>query len=226
MKSENKRHKHWELKSPCLILCEGKDAERFLIELLVFHIRQGKKNWDNIQVFDYGGIKELTNGLNTVLQTPGIEALESILILRDSEKNAAGAAQSIGTSLDKVKLDRPCAVNTFTAGSRPTVAFSLFPNFDAQEDGTLEDLCMRLICEECYPRLSGDIGDFIDKIENAYQRPPFHRHKSQLHTYFSISDGLIGLKLGEAAKTGAYDLTSQALAPLFKLFDEMTARIP
>lgn len=55
----------FKIKAPCLLLCEGRDESRFLIEYLQYLLREVDKVYDNIQVENFGGINELSKIENT-----------------------------------------------------------------------------------------------------------------------------------------------------------------
>ena len=110
----------------------------------------------------------------------------------------------------------------FTEGL-PRIAYMLLPGFDLETGdrsvlkGTLEDLC-----------LSTTISDPIHACVNLYIDClsskgffPIHPHKTRLHAYLSGKNELAGLKLGEAAKAGAWDWNHPALAPFREIIINM-----
>lgn len=52
--------------------------------------------------------------------------------------------------------------------------------------------------------MRNDVLGFINDIKNNYGTISTHEHKSRLHTYFSVNEKYISLKIGEAAKVGAF----------------------
>ena len=65
-----------------------------------------------------------------------------------------------------------------------------------------------------------DVQQFVDQIKNRYSSVSTHEHKSRLHTYFSVNEGFISLKIGEAAAAGAFDWDNDKLIPLRAVLEE------
>lgn len=216
------RRDKWTIIKPCLVVCEGADAFNFFLPFLDKHIQSGRNAWENIQVSEFGGNSGLEKCLEIVRKDSSYPTLKALLILRDAEQNAATAVSEIKRALRRMNMTTPDTVNAFS-GPAPAIAYSLFPSFNAVDSGTLENLCMKLICEDCYPALSADIDAFLGQVESSHGKAFPRKHKSQLHSYFSVCDKFVGLKLGEAAKSGAYDFWKPAAQPLIALFDELAA---
>ena len=70
--------------------------------------------------------------------------------------------------------------------------------------GALEDLCWDILNDDHACKMRKDVLDFIDDIKKNYGTITTHEHKSRLHTYFSVNEDYISLKIGEAAKAGAF----------------------
>ena len=216
-----KKNRKSRILYPNLIVCEGVDAYYFLLSYLAFHINK-VSSFDTIQVWNFGGIDELTTELSILQRTPGIEALRSVIILRDAEGNAAAAVDSIRNSLGSVGWPAPATVNTFAvADDGLKVAFSLFPNFDSATSGTLEDLCIDIVKEPGAEALRRDVEGFIESVEDKYQRG-FRRHKAVLHCYFSVTKDFEGLKVGELTAANAFKLDCSPLDKLESLLSEAT----
>ena len=81
-------------------------------------------------------------------------------------------------------------------------------------------LCWDIISYKDAERIKNDIEKFTDKIKSEYGRIVSHEHKSKLHTYFSVNDDLVSLKVGEAARSGAFDWNSARLELLKQLIHE------
>ena len=94
-------HKH-------LVICEGVDAKYFLIwyfnSSALLDIRPFA---DDIQIIDFGGNEELSNYLAIVKNTAGFDKLESILIVRDAERDAEAAVSKIQSALRKNEFPVP-----------------------------------------------------------------------------------------------------------------------
>lgn len=198
-----------------LILCEGIDAQNFLIYYLN---SDALATWpalqQTVQVADFGGINQLYMALSTWKNTEGFENIKSLLIIRDAETSATNAIQSVKDAFKKANLPQPDGPNSMSKTSAISTGFTLFPSCDKfPKNGTLEDLCLNIL-QEKESRLLEEIEAFMNKLGNEKLREFPHRFKSKLHTYFSITDKYVSLKIGEAAKAGAFNWDSPQLVNL------------
>ena len=199
-----------------IILVEGSDAYFFFIwACQAFDLH-------DVQVIDFGGIDDLGKYLRTFKELSGSEKALSILIGRDAEKNADGAVKSIKIALKKNEFAVPERPFTFAEG-KPRVAYMLFPGFESGSKGsfllpgTLEDLC-----------LSTTEGDLIHECVELYVDCLIKRgitlkdpHKTRLHTYLAGKKDFAGLKIGEAAKAGAWNWNHTNLKPFREIIKAM-----
>lgn len=190
-----------ELKKGCnLLLTEGADAMYFLIWALQAY------KFENIQVEDYGGIKDLTAYLKILKNRAGFEDITKMLIIRDAETDADAAERSICSSLLNSGFTAPSKAGVYEGGL-PEIAYYLFPGTrtdDRYDNGTLEDLCMNLVDDV----KELDLADAYVEKANVEITPLTHMHKSKLHAYLAIKNKYVGMKIGEAAKAGAWNWDS------------------
>lgn len=200
---------------PHIIFCEGMDEKWFLIHFLNAPELAGDPFYaQEVQVIDFGGNDELRDKLHLLQLTPGFEQVKSLLILRDGETNAQQAVRRIQSSLEKEGFPVPEGPGEW-AGGKPKVGFLLFPCCDKSViEGTLEDLCLSILKGGEYPDVLKEISVFLDHLHDVRGRSFRHEFKTKLHTYFSVTDDLVGLKIGEAAKVGAFDWSSERLTYL------------
>jgi hypothetical protein len=210
------------LEHPHLLLCEGADAKYFLIWLLQYLVdSEGEMpGYNNFQVDDYGGITELQNYLKLLPSRPGFaddtNTVKSITIIRDAETDASAAMQSVCNALRKCNFSVPPAPCKIAAPSdnhhNVNVAYALFPTFDSFTNGTLEDLCLDTLTSA----RKGTILNIANTaVSSAAQISALSReHKNQLHTYLSLTNEYVGLKIGESAKANAFDFSSGSFCPL------------
>lgn len=192
-----------------LLLVEGADAFHFFISALeAFGV-------DDVQVIDFGGIRELTLNLKILPALPGYERVTTIVIARDAETDPIAAVKSVKKSLKQASLPVPGNSFEFT-NKTPRVAFMIFPGFGADDasvdqnsllNGTLEDLCLNIVkdcstfeCVDQYVQCLQTEGHEITRL-----------HKTKLHTYLSGKNDFVGLKIGEASKAGAWDWDHKSL---------------
>lgn len=198
-----------EIKQPKLLLVEGADALYFFIwacEAFGVH---------DVQVMDFGGIKDLTEYLKTLPMVSGYEQVKTIVIARDAENDPAVAVSNVKRALQQANL--PVPSNSFEfAGSSPRVAFMIFPGATTDVDGnimlspgTLEDLCLEIVKDcstfEC-------VDQFIQCLQSKGQDIK-RLHKTKLHTYLSGNNDFVGLKIGEASKAGDWDWSHSKIDP-------------
>lgn len=105
---------------------------------------------------------------------------------------------------------------------KPKIGFLLFPSCSNELcNGTLEDLCIEILKESEADGITTMVDEFLDTIENKRQAALRHRHKSKLHTYFSVTDKYVGQKIGEAARSGAFDWDNERLKPMIAFIREL-----
>ena len=214
------QQKEIKIKRPHLIMCEGRDAERYLIYFLQPLIIADDR-FDKFQVEDVGGINELPRFVKTLPLLPKFSTvLSSLTIIRDAEKNAQGASQSIQRILRDNNFAtpiKPCCIASPTKEEHSVkVSYALFPKFALDdENGTLEDLCLNTL--NLTERRIRDIAYNAVTQMKTLKRP----HKNTLHVCLSLTDEFVGLKIGESAKANAFNFAANDLAPLRALLYKM-----
>jgi hypothetical protein len=207
------KEKPIEIEKKNLILPEGKDAYLFCIWAY-----QGFGAAD-IQVLNFGGIAELRPYLKMLINLPNYEKVKTIVIARDAEKDSSAAVQSVKDSLKNAGLSVPEKPFEF-AGSLPKIACMIFHGFikdasgkESLSNGTLEDLCLEIVKNdpafEC-------VEHYMNCLEKKSYKPT-HPHKAKLHAYLAGKDGFAGLKIGEAARVGAWDWSHSKLDPFKRI---------
>lgn len=200
------------------LLVEGIDAKFFCIWACVAY------KFEHIQVQDFGGIKDLDNFLSLITVLPNYHKVPAILIVRDAETNSESAIQSIKSSLRKNNFCVPEEPYVYFSGD-PGIEFAILPgdmNSDRKySSGTLENLCMLTVGNE--PILE-KIDEFLTTIQRETELT--HFHKSRLHSYLAVNNKFVGMKIGEAARAGAWNWKHSALDKLRKaMFDVEQAAI-
>ena len=195
-----------------LLLTEGEDAYYFMIWACpAFRIDE------EIQVMNFGGISELESCLQLLKNVEGFDDLESLVIARDAEQDESAAIKSVKMALAKVELPVPAQPFEFHDTETPKTAFMLFPGPNVNDIGALEDLCLATVRRE--PLLEcvhAYIKCAMEKGENWH-----HKHKKQIHCYLAGKDKFVGMKIGEAARAGAWNWKDKALAPFKEIIQGM-----
>lgn len=212
---------------PHLILCEGIDAFNFLIWFLD-DIKKRDKKFEAFHVYNFGGITELSAALETMSLDENFKTcLQSVSIIRDAETNAEGAIQSIKSALQSAGLivpSCPCSPERDPGESTKyptiTVGYLLFPTCSSNcENGTLEDLCLSILAKDDANTILEDVNRAIQPYIQNGKLP--RQHKNKLHAYFSFTDDFVSLKIGEAARAGAFSWTSPQIELLKKFLNAM-----
>lgn len=206
-----------------IILCEGLDAQNFMIQYLNSkELSEDSRFSNDIQVLDYGGISDLSKYLRNMSNMDGYENVTHILVLRDAETDVDKAVRMIRKALDDNTLPVPDECNKWCGeiDEGLKVAFTLLPSCTNNPvTGALEDLCWSILKDENAQEMRCDVQEFVVGIRNKYRSITSHEHKSRLHTYFSVNESYIALKIGEAATAGAFDWGNEKLLPLREIIE-------
>lgn len=194
-----------------LLLVEGIDAYKFFINACAPNAFNTDKR---IQVLNFGGITELTMYLKNLKKRKFFDEVPAIGIVRDVETNAERAISSIKHSLEINDFSVPLEPYRFVNGN-PKVCFGLLPGSITDgkyDDGTLEDLCMQTVKEGSENIILKETNEYLLKVDKVSSLR--YKHKSFLHAYLSVKNEYVGMKIGEAAKAGAWDWNHQSLDKL------------
>ena len=201
-----------------LILCEGMDEWKFITEYLNSKaVADYPEISQKIQVENFGGNEELPIKLQLWIKAPGFDHIKTLVVIRDAEKNAEQAVGNIISAMNKAQLHCPNQPGKLEHGEKLTTGFLLFPTLSADLiDGTLEDLCISIL-KESEKETLWEIEDFLNHLEERSLRFFTWKFKTKLHTFFSVTNEYVSLKIGEAATAGAFDWYSPCLQE-FKTF--------
>ena len=207
-----------------LIICEGLDAKFYMVWFLRMLIKNDIR-YEEFQAMDAGGNNDLPKFIKTLPDWPNFNSVKSITVVRDSENDPKGASQSVQSIFKNNGFavpDGPCKVACPSAGQHNVkTGYALFPNFDSDIiNGALEDLCLKTLASPNREKILGIADTAVDSYKNQVsnlKRP----HKNRLHTYLSLNDDFVGLKLGESATANAFDFLDEQLQPLKDLLHTM-----
>lgn len=209
--------------TPNLIFCEGADAKYFLVWFLD-HAKQQTPAFSCFRVYDFGGITALTQYLRNIARTDDFKKIvKSLCIIRDAEKDASGACQSILGALRDNKFavpDGPFTIKKDSASNYPHIVtgFLLFPSCSAKlENGTLEDLCLRMLAKPDFDVILADADSALSRYSAQLPR----LHKNRLHTCFSLTNEYVSLKIGEATKARAFSFQGKEMNALKSFLMQM-----
>lgn len=144
----------------------------------------------------------------------GYNKVRKILVIRDAEDDYEKASASIKRALENNGIKSPENVYQWNKGEID-VGFLLLPTCDDKPiNGTLEDLCVKLLKDDYRDEVLKCEEAFFNELKSNNYRKLRHVFKSKLHTYFSVTEDYISAKVGEAAKWGAFDWESKELDSL------------
>ena len=147
------------IESETQILVEGNDQRNFF-EAFIAHL-----SLTNIQIQNFGGVGQLRDFLEGLVDVTGFQAVKSIGIVRDAETSAQGAFQSVQSSLRNAGLSVPNQPEE-RAGSSPAVTVLILPGDNSPGmletllnetfANTPEDACINAFfeCVEAVPTVS------------------------------------------------------------------------
>ena len=116
-----------------LVLCEGQDAWGFLVQYLNSEaLSEYPKLSRLVQVEDFGGNEQLNTKLKLWSKAPGFQQLKTLVVIRDAEKNANGAVQSVKSAFQQSGLPVPSAPGEIHTGGSLATGFLLFPSCNNQ----------------------------------------------------------------------------------------------
>lgn len=212
---ENNKNNKIKILKNYLILCEGIDTYKFIINYLNSDALKYDRRFSNdIQALDFGGIMDLHAYINILKNMENFGNVNRILILRDAETDAKSAIQMVQGNLRNAGLQVPSDCNIWVkSDDNLKIAFTLMPACSSEPtSGALEDLCWYILKDNL--EMKDDVKLFVEQIKMSYDSLGSHEHKSKLHTFLSVNKEFISLKIGEAASAGAFDWDSRYLVSL------------
>ncbi len=213
------------INKPHIILIEGVDAKLFFIPYLDFAIKQNKE-YEKFWLYDYGGINDLNMYLSLLKKVENFDKVQSICIIRDAETSASNACDSIKYSLTKAGLacpDGPFFAKCDNTCCYPKIktGFVLFPECGTSPiNGTLENLCLNQLSDNNAKTILQDVEPLLEKYKSSLPR----LHKNRLHSYFSLTDRYVSLKIGEATQANAFKFTGGAMDNLKNFLDQFIVK--
>lgn len=206
-----------------LILCEGADEKFFFIWYLNHYINKGYDKYNEIQIEDIGGINDLEEGLKNWILVSGFSQIKTYGVIRDAEKDSESAIQSVRKSFSNIQLETSEHCFQLKKNENgPNTIYGILPGIktnDKWENGTLEDLCLRILIDEQRNSKMDCVNEYLELMQKKHKYEITHLHKSRLHTFLSSNDKYIGSKIGEAAKIGAFDFENDTLSNFKNMFD-------
>ena len=179
------------------LFVEGNDQRNFF-EALTRHL-----SIPNIQMQNFGGVDGLPEFLSIFAKAQNFATVRSIGIVRDAERSAGSAFQSVRSALGNAQLPAPARAGGASAGS-PRVSAFILP--DNKHPGMLETLLCRTFAGSAEDRC---IYDYFACTRAPVLRPEKARAQAWLATKPDPH-----VSVGVAAKKGYWDLDHAVFADL------------
>ncbi len=189
-----------------ILAVEGKSDKHF------FEAYLKRLNISNVEIKSVDGKDKFVNDLPELLKSDDVLILA---IVRDADRNAEGAFNSIKNALEKSRPDLPFLLitpdkpNTFSR-STPEIGIFIIEN-------ELEDLCLKSLK---FPNVEPCIEKFFDCLPNGMAGEIKKQSKAKLQTYLSAMREHCSL-LGVAAHNGYFDFESEAFSELRKFVEQL-----
>jgi len=193
-----------EIKSNKLLAVEGIDEVNFFDSLF--------EHWgtNDADVRDLVGKSQYKTKIPTLIKSTGFSKVEYFGIVRDANNNPRAAFESICNILKKNNLIPPKEPNKFyqRKTKKPGLGIYIMPG--RNEDGMLEDLCLKLAKEN-------DVLECVDKYIDCVSKKKSLRRvsKRKVQTYLAAMEE-IAKDVGTAAKMKYWDFDSSELTVLKK----------
>ena len=183
------------------LLVEGKDDLHLVRELIK------ARSLPPVQVRPYDGVNNFRRFLSALIATPGFETVTSLGVLRDADRNASAAFQSVQDALVANSIEPPRNVGTpedHEAHGRPIrVGVLVLP---VAGPGVLETVLCETFADQ-------PVGACVENFVSCLVRSGIelrNKAKTRVHAYLSTRERP-GSNTGVAASQGAWDLDHAAL---------------
>lgn len=186
-----------EVEEPVQLLVEGNDQRNFF-EAFLDHLSRS-----DVQVHDFGGVDDLREFLRALVDAPGFkETVQSVGIVRDAERCAASALQSVQSSVENARLLVPARPGERT-GANPAVTVLILP--DGSHAGMLETLLCESFADTPVDECINAFFECAEALGESVNRP----HKARARAYLATKPDP-HLSVGVAAKRGYWNLDHDA----------------
>ena len=208
-----------DVEGDVLLLVEGIEDARFFRAFLRW---LGKTD---VQIAHVGGKDEFRPFLiNTLRNAQSLNQLRRLGIVRDADKSATSALQSLQNALVAARFPALSQALTVAQSNGLAVSLAILP--DGESVGDLEELCLHSI--DNTPEFAC-VGKYIEcRVREGAQMADHRLAKTKVHTYLAVGiDGKDpGLRLGEAAEAGVWDWNSPAFAQITDFLSKLYSPPP
>lgn len=186
-----------------LLLVEGKDPLNFF-EALCNHLSLSRQ----LQIMNFGGVGELRGFLAGLRGRSGFRNVKSIGIIRDAEKDAAAAFQSVQASLRRIDLEVPNEPEQ-CSGTQPAVGIMILPGQGRK--GMLETMLCETFADAPEYKC---IKTFFKCVKESRQGWAAERLDKAWARVFIATQSEPHVSVGIAARKGYWPLDHEVLEPV------------
>ncbi|MBC8234641.1 hypothetical protein H8E77_34290 [bacterium] len=155
-----------------VIAVEGKDEVEFFRALFRYI------EITDIEIYNVRGKEQFKTKLPALVRMPGFSDVEAFAVIRDADKNANAAFQSISGTLRKQHLESPNQMNQFSEG-KPKIGIFIMPG--NSDEGMLEDLCLKTVQSHLAMKCVDAFSDCVSKLEI----PPRNMSKAKAQAFLA-----------------------------------------
>ena len=196
-----------------LLLVEGRD-EANLFGALLRHCF-GPVWQQEIQIVEAGGRAAFRGNIATIRAEAESRPLRAIGVIRDADRDARGALQSVCDALRMAGYNPP-TIHGDVSNGNPHVGVFIVP--DGRAPGAIETLCRRSVAggaaSEC-------VEAFIDCLKEQGMRSR-NEDKTFTHAWLAAGEDPVA-RVGEGAQQGAWDFDSDAFGELTAFLRKLLA---
>jgi hypothetical protein len=194
---------------PALLLVEGKTAQVFFTAFLK---ALGKADGEpGVKIIDFGGVSQLRGTLQRVVDPEFRAKGKAIAVIRDAERDAAAAYQSVSDALRSVGLEVPPQSGRWAAASPATGVFILPDNLNS---GMIESLCLAAIGETAAGQTQIACAEaFLDCLGASANASVANLTKAKMLSILA-GTGADNPQVGAAARAKYFSWDAATFAPL------------
>lgn len=187
-----------------ILLCERLEIAQFMHAYLRYLFKQGLE-LPHMQIINYQGVGRLQELSQRLAKLAGSRQVRKVLLLADADEQSDERMQEFFAVRDNEFFKTvPECRHFFFPGRRPTKRW---------QQGYLEDALWQALRHDTaeyndFYNLHNMSAEYLLVVNNnrgrEHRLANYNRHL--LYTYFAATEKYVGLRLGEAAQAGAFDL--------------------
>lgn len=197
---------------PKQLLVEGQDDLRIFCELAK------RMDISDIQINSYGGYPKLRPYLKTFVALPGFQSVSSLAVVTDANSNRTDREKGIRDALySALNLTAPSSPLEMKSHGCLSLVYLVVP--PDSETGMMEDVCLASISTD--PAIDC-VDAYFECVRSTSLPGPNETQTSKARVHaFLASREHPGLRLGEAAESGIWQLDAEAFSPLKELLSKL-----